>query len=62
MISTKYTGLSNKDVKQNREKFGVNTSEIEIQNKLWGVIKEIVAEPLFIILVCTALIYLGSAD
>ena len=58
MISTKYTGLSNKDVRQNREKFGINTSEIEIQNKLWGVIKEIVAEPLFIILVCTALIYL----
>ena len=51
------TGLSDEQVELNRAQFGANITETEKQNRFWQVVKEITTEPLFIILVCAALIY-----
>lgn len=50
-------GLTAEEVRANRERYGANTSETGNQNRFWQVVKEIVSEPLFVILVCAALIY-----
>lgn len=57
MAFEKFKGLNDDEVKLNRSQFGTNATESEIQNRFWQVVKEIVAEPLFIILVCAGLIY-----
>lgn len=59
MIETqKLSGLTDQQVLASREKHGRNVVQAEKQHRLFTVIKEIAAEPLFIILVCTAAIYL----
>jgi P-type Ca2+ transporter type 2C len=50
-------GLSEKEVEANRLKYGTNITFTESTSPIWAVIKEVVTEPLFVILVCTALIY-----
>lgn len=57
MVSQNWKGLTDEEVLVNREKFGINTVETEKQNSFFLVIKEIVLEPLFIILVGAAIIY-----
>jgi Ca2+-transporting ATPase len=57
MVLKKLTGLTKGEVKLNREKFGANISKAKIKNKFWEVVKEIVFEPLFIILVFSSFIY-----
>jgi Ca2+-transporting ATPase len=57
-MSEKLKGLTNEEVKLNHEKFGANTFSNEAQSQFWTVVKGIVFEPLFIILVCTAFIYI----
>lgn len=57
MASVNRVGLSDSEVIKNREEFGTNNFEAEKENRLLQVIKEIVFEPLFIILVCAAIIY-----
>jgi len=54
----KLSGLTDQQVLASREKHGWNVVQAEKQHRLFTVIKEIAAEPLFIILVCTAAIYL----
>jgi P-type Ca2+ transporter type 2C len=56
--SQKLSGLTDQEVLLSREKHGRNVVQVAKQPRLLIVIKEIVAEPLFIILVCTAVIYL----
>ena len=62
MQSEKHIGLTDEEVKANREEFGNNSSGLQSNNRLWYVIKEVIFEPLFIILVCTALIYFILGD
>lgn len=51
-------GLTDEQVVTSRHKHGRNVTTLREQNRLWQVIKEIATEPLFIILVCTAAIYI----
>ena len=53
----KSEGLTDEEVKANREKFGPNVSDDEKQSPVWHIIKDIITEPLFVILVGAALIY-----
>lgn len=57
MAFKKFKGLTKEEVAINRSRFGVNTSESEIHNRFCPVLKEVVVEPLFLILVCSSLIY-----
>lgn len=57
MSYEKYSGLNDEEIKINRLQFGANTVEAETNNRFLQVAKEIIAEPLFIILVCASLIY-----
>lgn len=57
MSYEKYTGLNDEEIKINRSQFGANTVEAETNNRFLQVAKEIISEPLFIILVCASLIY-----
>lgn len=57
MSYEKYTGLNDEEIKINRLQFGANTVEAETNNRFLQVAKEIISEPLFIILVCASLIY-----
>lgn len=57
MATENWKGLSDDEVISNREKFGMNTVDTEKHNSFFLVIKEIVLEPLFIILVGAAIIY-----
>lgn len=50
-------GLSENEVKISRQRFGSNTSKPEKTGRFWQVLKDVVLEPLFIILVGAALIY-----
>ncbi len=56
--SLKLSGLTDQEVLASREKNGSNVVKTTQQHRLLIVIKEIIVEPLFIILVCTAVIYL----
>ncbi len=57
MASQNFKGLSDEEVKLNREQFGSNTTEAETQNKFLEIVKNIVLEPMFVILVFVALVY-----
>jgi len=57
MAFEKFKGLNNEEVKINRAQYGSNAAETEIHNRFWQVLKEIISEPLFIILVCAGLVY-----
>ena len=50
-------GLNDNDVEINRKQYGENNWKIEDQHKFFKVLIEVITEPLFIILVLTALIY-----
>jgi Ca2+-transporting ATPase len=50
-------GLNDDQVRKNRAQFGVNTIKTEKQNKLWLIVRGIITEPMFILLVCTAILY-----
>lgn len=52
-----FIGLSDAEVVANRLKYGANITIVKSKNPFWLVLKEVVTEPLFIILTCTALIY-----
>ncbi|MFI5196909.1 MAG: HAD-IC family P-type ATPase, partial [Chitinophagales bacterium] len=62
MTSANLAGLSDEEVMLNRERFGANVIDEEKPNRFWEVVKEITTEPLFVILVCAAIVYslLGS--
>lgn len=51
------SGLSDVEVARSRAEFGSNVVEVRKQNRVWQTIKGIVIEPLFILLVCTVVIY-----
>lgn len=50
-------GLSSEEVISQREKYGSNASDVKKENKILEVIKEIISEPLFVILVCASVVY-----
>jgi Ca2+-transporting ATPase len=52
-----FTGLSDKEVELNRLKYGANITNKKEKNPFWSVLLDVVSEPLFIILTCTAFIY-----
>ena len=52
-----YQGLTNEEVELSRSENGSNKSDIEDQGSFWPAFKEVVSEPLFLILVCAALVY-----
>lgn len=56
--SQKLSGLTDQEVLLSREKHGRNVVQAVKRHRLLIVIKEIISEPLFIILICTAAIYL----
>jgi Ca2+-transporting ATPase len=58
MSINEFNGLTDDEVRINREKFGANVIGIESKNPFWKILKGIITEPLFIILVCTVAIYL----
>ncbi len=58
MEASNLKGLTDEQVVTSRHKHGRNVTTLREQNRLWQVIKEIATEPLFIILVCTAAIYI----
>jgi Ca2+-transporting ATPase len=57
MITDNFKGLTDQEVANNRQQYGTNATHTVTKSRLWQVIKEIVTEPLFAILVCAALIY-----
>ncbi len=57
MAFENYIGLNEKEVLTNRSRFGSNITEPEKHSNFLLVLKEIVIEPLFLILVCSSLIY-----
>ena len=57
MSSISYKGLSQKEVIESAKKFGKNIPETKSKNILLQSIKDIVFEPMFILLVAAALIY-----
>lgn len=57
MSSISYKGLSQKEVIESAKKFGKNIPETQSKNILLQTIKDIVFEPMFILLVAAALIY-----
>ncbi len=52
-----FVGLNEEQVKRQRRKFGSNVISSGQENQLWNTVKEIILEPLFLILVITAFIY-----
>jgi len=62
--SNPFTGLSDEEVIKNRELFGMNTTVSEHRSRFLEVVKEIIIEPLFLLLVMVAIIYfvLGEYD
>lgn len=50
-------GLTDQEVVANRAAYGSNALQKKKGNALWTVLKDIVTEPLFIILVCAAIVY-----
>ncbi len=57
MTTFQHQGLTEKQVVASRKVHGLNTMKGEGQNRILKLLKEIVLEPLFIILVCAAVIY-----
>ena len=59
MITTQINikGLSDAQVSQSRNQFGNNSIEIQENRVLWHVLKEVVFEPMFILLLAACLIY-----
>jgi Ca2+-transporting ATPase len=57
MIQTKHTGLNSEEVLASRIKHGMNDLEAKQENRFIKLTKEIALEPLFILLVFTAIIY-----
>ncbi len=55
--NNQFSGLSDAEVLSNREKFGSNIRVTENRNKFLHVLKDVVTEPLFVILVLTSVIY-----
>jgi len=62
MISPELTGLNTDEVKNNYEKYGGNTFIIEQRHGFLQILKEIVIEPLFVILVFVSIIYFLIGD
>ena len=56
MSFEKIVGLNQEEVKINREKYGSNSVLTKKKNRLLLLIKEIISEPLFVILVCSTII------
>ncbi len=52
-----YTGLNDEQVQNNRKTFGANKLADDDKSEFWSTIKEIILEPLFLILVLTAILY-----
>lgn len=52
-----HKGLSEQEVERQRQLYGLNTFETDKGHRFLEVLKEIVTEPIFIILVCTSVIY-----
>lgn len=52
-----YQGLSDAEVDASRKAFGRNELRTKTKSPIWGILLEILKEPLFIILVATAIVY-----
>ncbi len=52
-----YRGLTNKQADINRDKHGSNAIEMQEDRVFWHVLKEVVTEPMFIILLAACIIY-----
>ncbi|GHB46481.1 cation-translocating P-type ATPase [Mongoliitalea lutea] len=52
-----YQGLSEQEVLSNRKAFGRNELDKQVKNHIWGILLEIVKEPLFVILLVASAIY-----
>lgn len=52
-----YTGLSAQEVDTNRKSFGRNEPGEKPESPIWGILLEIIKEPLFIILIAASAIY-----
>ena len=57
MSANEFVGLSTEEVLKNRAQYGSNILPHEKQHKLFGIIKGIVTEPLFVLLLGAAVIY-----
>src|SRR5690242_18302268 len=57
MPSESHYGLSEETVNANRLKYGSNAIVLEKSNELLKTLKEIVLQPMFILLTCAALVY-----
>lgn len=57
MSANEFVGLSTEEVLKNRAQYGSNILPHDKQHKLFGIIKGIVTEPLFILLLGAAVIY-----
>ena len=52
-----YNGLSDQEVIANRKAFGSNAMGEKSKNPIWGILLEIIKEPLFIILLVASSVY-----
>src|SRR5436190_20558796 len=55
-------GLNDEEVRTRRAQFGANIINGGKQNRLWLLIRGIIAEPLFVLLSCTAILYFVLGD
>ena len=57
-----YQGLSDQEVNANRKSFGRNEVEENTQSPIWGILLEVIKEPLFIILIAASVIYFSLGE
>jgi Ca2+-transporting ATPase len=57
MSQSAYSGLTSEEVIKSRSKFGSNKTELTSENAVIEIVKDIVTEPMFILLVAAAVIY-----
>ncbi len=58
MTTQSTTGLTDEEVQASRKQYGSNSLGTEHNHRFWRLVKDIVTEPLFIILIVAAIIYL----
>lgn len=56
-LATSYTGLDSKQVEQARKENGSNAIELEEDRVLWHVLREVVTEPMFLLLLTACTVY-----
>ena len=61
-IPEQFSGLNDNEVLENRAAFGNNDLEVKEDRVFWNVLREVVSEPMFILLVASCIIYFSLSQ